>query len=911
MADFIKRLNPFLILLFVILLGYWQVSFLANSFKWDLIDVVFPFRYHFSECIQSGYFPFWNPYQQTGTPFYADLQVPFYYPELLFTSLFTGYSIYTMHFLFIGYVFISGVGMSKLSFHFNNDRIASLFAGIAYSFSGFIVGHGQHFFLLVGAAWIPFALLYYIKLLQNKRLIDALKTSVFLFLLISGGYQALSIIMAYLFVLLFIYFSYQEISQRRYKDFFNSVKLNFYTVILLTALCLPLIVSTIEVLPVVDRLKSGVSLSTALGFGQSLNSILSLILPFTTLKNDAVFGADASMTNHYIGLVLLILLIPALLKKRTPLEYLILVFGVIIFASSFSFLPLRALMFKHIPFMDMFKNAAYIRVFGLLALILVSSDYLAYFRVNIDKEKTKVIASAAFVATTVLFFLVYSAIRISNSDLEAIFHQNSLPGFLETMTFYQQMLIQAAVQFIVCFVLLLIVINIRKFKQPFYFILAVSVVDIFVASQLNMYHTVVDAKVTPYQMSKDLSLYPNHFPIPIDSKIIFNDQRVASFPPFWRNTYIFSKQISFDAFSSFELKSYGQLNDKFPNLRKAVLNNHLFYFSDTILPISQFVESRIDYLKNHKLLYFSDNEYNALSGLIAKSDSTDNATISEFSPNRITVETSTKNDQFLTSLQTNFKGWKAFIDDKQTPIYTSNFNYRTVFLPKGNHKVVYEFKNQTILILYIFSNILFVLCSLILIWIWLNNKKYRGKALYILVPVILTVTAFFLYKRITYKDASLNTQQVFRERWKNKNSLFHYQNGFESLQAHSGKEDSLIVFAGNYSFHADSTTEIFKIAEINNSKEKLKEGTLVVRAKIYPGTYIDALIVSDLDRGIEYRDYNACKIENQIERTNQWNNIIYFKNFNKLKEDDVIKVFIWNLKKASFQIDDITVDFYR
>jgi len=911
MADFIKRLNPFLILLFVIVLGYWQVSFLANSFKWDLIDVVFPFRYHFSECIQSGYFPFWNPYQQTGTPFYADLQVPFYYPELLFTSMFAGYGIYTMHFLFMGYVFISGVGMSKLSFHFNNDRLASLFAGIAYSFSGFIIGHGQHFFLLVGAAWIPFALLYYIRLLQNKRLIDALKTSVFLFLLISGGYQALSIIIAYLFVLLFIYFSYKELSQKRYKDFFQSVKLNLYTVILLVALCLPLIASTIEVLSSVDRLKSGVSLVTALGFGQNFQSILSFILPFSTLKNDAVFGADASMTNHYIGLVLLIFLLPALLQKRSQLEYLLLIFGIIIFASSFGFLPLREFMFKHIPFMDMFKNAAYIRVFGLLAIILVSSNYLAYFRKNIETERKKVIASAVLVSVVVLFFLGYSALRIPKNELSAIFDQSSLPGFMETMTFYQQILIQAAFQLIVCFVFLLILIKIRKFKNAFYLLLLVSVVEIFAATQLNIYHTVVDAKSTPYQMRRDLSLYPDHFPIPTDGKIIYNDQQHASVPPFWRNTYIFSKQISFDAFSSFELKTYSQLNDKFPNLRKAVLNNHLFYFSDTISPISRFTDSITDYQKNSKLLYLSEKDYIALSRLNVKSDSTDRVIMSEFSPNRITVETSTKNDQFLTLLQTSFKGWHACIDAKETPIYTSNFNYRTVFLPRGNHKIIYEYKNNTIKVLYIFSNILFVICALVMLWIWLNKNKYRGKAKQIVLLIFILITAIFLLKRISYKDPVLSAHQVLQERWKNEKYLFHYQNDFESSSSKTKNADSLVVFSGKYSFRVDSTTEFIPIVEINNSNEKLKEGTLVVRAKFNPGTYIEALIVSDLDRGIEYRDYNACKIETQIERTNQWNNIIYYKNFYKLKEDDVIKIFIWNLKKASFRIDDITVDFYR
>jgi len=97
-------------LLLAAILAYWPVAFYQFGLKWDLIDVVFPFRYFFSESMQAGYFPFWNPYQQTGTPFFADLQAPTYYPELLLVSLLGGYRLLVMHLLLIGYFFIAGQG---------------------------------------------------------------------------------------------------------------------------------------------------------------------------------------------------------------------------------------------------------------------------------------------------------------------------------------------------------------------------------------------------------------------------------------------------------------------------------------------------------------------------------------------------------------------------------------------------------------------------------------------------------------------------------------------------------------------------------------------------------------------------------------------------------------------------------
>ncbi len=164
MTNVFKKVNPYLLILLLVIIGFWQVTFLAYGLKWDVIDVVFPFRYYFSECIQSGNFPFWNPYQQTGTPFFSDLQAPSYYPELLLISLIGGYNVYVMHILFALYLYIAAIGMYELSYYFNKSQLASLVAGLAFSFSGYIVGHGQHFFLLVGTAWIPYIILFYIKL---------------------------------------------------------------------------------------------------------------------------------------------------------------------------------------------------------------------------------------------------------------------------------------------------------------------------------------------------------------------------------------------------------------------------------------------------------------------------------------------------------------------------------------------------------------------------------------------------------------------------------------------------------------------------------------------------------------------------------------------------------------------------
>lgn len=908
MHQLFEKSKPYFFLFIVVIFGFWQISFLNQALKWDLIDVVFPFRFYFSECIQSGYFPFWNPYLQTGYPFFSDLQAPVFYPELLFTSLFTGYGIYTMHFWFMAYLFVAASGMYRLSFYFNKNRLASFVAGSAYALSGYIVGHGQHFFLLIGAAWIPFVIVSYLKLCSEKKIRHVFISAVFIFLMVSGAYQALSFTLMYLLILLFSYFIVKEIAQKNLKGIITLFKLNLLLSVVVVVFSLPLIFTTSEILNSVERLQSGVSPDQTIGFGLDLKSVISFLLPFSTLKNADFFGgADLSMRNLYFGIIPFLFFIAALLKKRTIPEYLLLGFGLVIFASSFAFLPVREFMFQHVPLMNLFKYAAYLNIFGLLVFILLAANHFSDFLKNAQKEKYHVLLSGTVFLTIILMLIVYSGRNVSLSDVQMLLKFKKFNQIIENTTFHQHIFFQAIIQFFILSTFLGVVLWRRKFKKPAFFFIALVVAELFISAQLNMGTTVTDSLQKPFQMKQNLALFPQNFPIPVNGKIIYNDEKHTSFQPFWRNTQVFTKQVSFDAFSSFELKSYSKLDDDYPNLRNAVLNNHLVYFSDSIFSLSKFNDSNINPQKHSNRLYLSEKNFEELSGRKVFTNKEDEIIIAKFSPNKITIETTTKNDQFLTMLQTNFKGWKAYIDDVETPVYTSNFNYRTIFLPTGNHTVNFEFKNNKILVFYYLSTIAFFTCLLILIGFVLKQNHMPNKTNFFVLTLIFLITAFFVFKRINYRDKNINTQQYFNDRWKTNEALFHADLDFEN---ETQNVDTIISFTGNKSLRVSAENEYLNLAEIDIQKENFNSGTLVIRGKIFSENYPELLIVSDLSERDEQNQWHALKIENEIENLNKWNEIFYCRNFFNVKENNKIKTYLWNVKSSEFRIDDVSVEFY-
>ncbi|HBH05549.1 MAG TPA: hypothetical protein DDX92_02970 [Flavobacteriales bacterium] len=890
-----------LFLLIAVIIGYWPVSFLVYALKWDLIDVVFPFRYHFSEGIQSGYFPFWNPFQQTGTPFYADLQVPFYYPELLITSLLGGYGIYTMHFLYILYLWIASLGMYRLSYHFNGSKKASLVAGVAYAFSGFMIGHGQHFFLIVGAAWIPFVLFSYLKLNQEFSVNRILKTGIYLFLLVTGAYQALSIGVLYLLLILFIHFLIKTVKEG--KSLKNLLTIHAKLAALILVLTLPLLAAVIEVTPAVNRLAGGVDLITSLSFSQPVNGLLTFLIPFLSIEPMDFFGnIDPSMLNHYIGTGVLLFALAALMKRRTAVEYIFFVYGVIIFSTIFDFLPTRELMFRHFPLMGLFRNAAYIRVFGLFPLILLGANFFAEYEQNREKSKKYLIISAGLLFTGLLIIFINAASNMWIDSFSGINFRDGLESIINQLTVNQRIIISSLSQILLMLAVFLLVFKWPKARYSMQLLVIILSLDLVWAAHLNMSSTFVDMKQSPVDMKRNLDLNPHGFPIPTNDKVIYNTEQFAFFEPFWRNTYIFTKQVAFGAFSSFELNSYSLIDDEYNNLQKLVLDNHLFYLSDTLAREEFFVDGLFKDESNNKVLVVSEEDYEILSNYNALSSPEDRITLSYFSPNKMCATTQTSEDQYLTLIQSNYLGWRAEIDGQEVPIYRSNFNYQTIVLPKGEHEVVFKYKNNLILLLYIISNLLFFGIVLYLI----RNHWYHSSPesnMYLILPgIILVVLSFSLVSVLLTNNEKIKVSEYYDLKWNPEDAYLAEQ---PSL-SYTIPEDSITYTMNEQGFQVLPEMEYVTVFELEQNNDTLKSGVLKVKMDVQGNDYTEAIIVSEVGD-----EWYATKVERQIERPKEWNPVRVLRHIPDLDRKEMVKVYIWNPEGETFSINNLQIELFE
>jgi hypothetical protein len=112
---------------------------------------------------------------------------------------------------------------------------------------------------------------------------------------------------------------------------------------------------------------------------------------------------------------------------------------------------------------------------------------------------------------------------------------------------------------------------------------------------------------------------------------------------------------------------------------------------------------------------------------VDKPDSTASVQMEKYGDENIYLNTNASGNNFLFLGDTYVgKGWKANVDGNETPIYRANHNFRGIVVPKGNHKIHFEYLPQSFVITKIVSLILSSLVVLgLLVSVGLNFKKKK------------------------------------------------------------------------------------------------------------------------------------------------------------------------------------------
>jgi hypothetical protein len=68
--------------------------------------------------------------------------------------------------------------------------------------------------------------------------------------------------------------------------------------------------------------------------------------------------------------------------------------------------------------------------------------------------------------------------------------------------------------------------------------------------------------------------------------------------------------------------------------------------------------------------------------------------ITKYTSDCIELRTQSTKDGFLVLSDTYYPGWQAWVDGVASPIMRANYDFRALFLPQGEHTVVFRFRSQ-------------------------------------------------------------------------------------------------------------------------------------------------------------------------------------------------------------------------
>lgn len=718
--------NRHILILFILaVFGYWQIAFLQNSVTWDMLDALLPWKYFAGECFKNEIFPFWDPFQQMGYPIHADLKTVLN-PETLIIGNTIGYTNYTFHFLLILYFFLAGMGMYKLSFYLNKNKNAALLAGIAYMLCGYFVQQAQDVIRITGAAFIPFIIFYYLKIVQEHKYSDILKAAFFLFLMFTGGYQALTFILFYLLLIIFIYTIIVHFKEKKYTALFSIIKMHIFLVSLIILLSTVIIIIVYQVSPHLQRI-GGLQLRQALFGAFSPQSCISFLLPFSVVKDSVFFDTDISMTNAFAGILILIFFIFSLFKKKNAIELILLVFGVFCLLASFGeYTPVREFLFRYVPLFNLFRFPSYFSLFMVIAVIILAANRIACFfeeKNEFNKKTLLIISGCMFV--TICIFLVYSISQINFSEISFFQPYDNFFELLRRSTLHEHIFIHSLIQIVVISLFIFLLYK-AKTVIAFRKKLAILItVEMLIAVQLNIYYTAVN-EVNPSELHQYITSLPQGFPNPGKDIIVKNTDEAAGHFPLWRNTNNFIKKISPDGFNSFQLNSHETLYDSFPQLKQAVLNNTIIYLSGNVYSFVQIKDS-LNPISDNKNIYVENDVLKNINISDLKVGKGDTAIVSSFNPNKIEAQTQNRYPCVITLLQSNYSGWNVTVNGNAVPVFTSNKLFISAILPPGKNNITFEYKNTPVFVGFLVSYITFGILCLILIFIKIREIRNGTK----------------------------------------------------------------------------------------------------------------------------------------------------------------------------------------
>lgn len=318
-----------LVLAVLLTVTFWRVLFGGEAFFYrDYGFLGYPFAHFHRECFWSGdFFPLWNPYVNCGAPFLAQWNTLCLYPGALIYLLLP--LPWSLGFFCVAHLFLGGMGMRALAERWTDSRFGAAVAGVAFVFSGLVLGCVIYPNYLVALGWMPWVVLATRRAWQEGGRSVVLAALAGAMQMLSGAPEIILLTWGLLAALMLVQGKSKKAKGKSaeapdapaspFAFYLLPFACRFAAVILLiTGLCAAQLLPFFQLLSLSQRSGDAVNTFWSLPGWGWVNLFFPLFMNFQTEQGVFVMIGQSFFPSVYLGIVPLTLALLAVWRVRTP-----------------------------------------------------------------------------------------------------------------------------------------------------------------------------------------------------------------------------------------------------------------------------------------------------------------------------------------------------------------------------------------------------------------------------------------------------------------------------------------------------------------------------------------------------------------------------------------------------------------
>lgn len=668
-----------LIIALAVLAAYWPLT----SFQWtvgqgDTLNCWLPWRWFIASSLHDGRFPLWNPHQQFGYPMHADMQGPSWYVEAIALGGTIGHGVRVLQGLFLLYLMIGGWGMMRLTRTIHGDARAGLIIGLAYALGGFLTAHQQHFYAIISAAWLPWLLHAFIRLLREPGWRTAARVALIQGLLLTGGNHTFTIIGAYVLMALFGLHAITAWRGGRWTALKPLLAWSAAAAIGAAVVGAGALHAWWDASAHLAR-HGALPYDTAAYGAVERTALISLLFPFAPGSDFSALGVDPSMANLHMGAIIAALAAAALLRRTSALERFFLAMGVLCAVISLGdATPVHRLVWNVLPGMDVFRFPSYLHLFTWIAVLtLAGGSITALLNGSLPRWRLVLPIAAMLGAAAILAVLAASGL---GADGEGV----TLYEHMRAMHPARRVLLNAAV---VLPVLTIAVLAAWRGRMRFTLLLGLVAVEMCWGVALAQWNTAI-SDFHPAWLARRLAAQNEGPVVPDPRPTSSYDDNGSRLRYLAHGTQDFIGGFSRNGVNSFWLRNAMDLEVRHTALWDAMARQPVAYLAERIIPYSAYAPDAIDAARDSGLAVVMDG---APFASARHPSSDDSVSVTGFDRDSFTMACILNTPRLLVLQQSHYPGWSVAVDGTPGKLLRVNLAAMAAEIPAGEHTVTFRY----------------------------------------------------------------------------------------------------------------------------------------------------------------------------------------------------------------------------